>query len=270
LSGMFSEVVEAALKLKTIRAVVDGEIVAVDARGHSSFQLLQARALGEARPPILYFAFDLLHLNGENWQNRPLSERKDRLERLISKKSLIRFSPSLGSDGEALLEQIREHGLEGLIGKRAQSRYEAGKRTGTWVKLKVNREQEVVIGGYTDPEGSRSHFGALLMGVYNRNKLHFCGKVGTGFEGRVLRVLKGKLDRLAQDKCPFVDLPEKAAGRYRRSVTPTEMKRCHWVLPRLVCQVRFHEWTRDDKLRQPVFIGLREDKSPREVKREDT
>jgi len=192
------------------------------------------------------------------------------LEKLIPKKSVLRYSPSLGSNGSALLEQIREHGLEGLIAKRADSLYESGRRTGAWVKIKVVQEQEVVIGGYTDPEGSRSHFGSLLIGVYDRNNLHFSGKVGTGFDGKLLRSLKSKLNALAQDDCPFVNLPEKRTGRYGQGVTPAEMKRCHWVSPRLVCQVKFHEWTRDGKLRQPVFLGLREDKSPKEVTRETT
>jgi bifunctional non-homologous end joining protein LigD len=270
LSEKFPEVVEAALKAKANQAVIDGEVVAVDAEGRSSFQLLQAHALGEARPPILYFAFDLLQLNGEDWQDRPLTERKEELEKLIPKKTVLRFSPSLGSDGPALLDQIREHGLEGLIGKRADSLYESGRRTGAWVKIKVIQEQEVVIGGYTDPEGSRSHFGSLLIGVYDQKKLRFSGKVGTGFDGKLLRFLKNKLDALAQDDCPFVNLPEKRSGRYGQGVTSAEMKRCHWVAPRLVCQVKFHEWTRDGKLRQPVFLGLREDKAPKEVTREAT
>lgn len=224
LSAKFPEVIEAASKLKANSAIIDGEIVAVDAKGHSSFQLLQAHALGEARPQILYYAFDLLQLDGQDWKEQPLDTRKNQLEKLIPKKSVLRFSPSLGGDGESLLRQVRDHGLEGLIGKRTDSLYESGQRSGAWVKMKVVQEQEVVIGGYTDPEGSRSYFGSLLIGVYQGKKLRFSGKVGTGFNDKLLRFLKTKLDAIAQDECPFVNLPEKRNGRYGRGITPSEMK----------------------------------------------
>jgi bifunctional non-homologous end joining protein LigD len=268
LGAKFPEIVEAARELKVREAIIDGEIVAVDEEGRPSFQLLQAYALGETRPTLLYYAFDLLELDGQDWKSRPLAERKRQLEKLIKTGTLIRFSPSLGTDGDLLLGEVRKHGLEGLIGKRADSPYEPGQRSGAWVKLKVNQEQEVVIGGYTDPEGSRTHFGSLLIGIYKHGDLHFCGKVGTGFNDKRLGTLKGELDALARKDCPFVNLPEKRHGRYGQGVTPSEMKRCHWVEPRLVCQVKFYEWTRDDKLRHPVFIGLRDDKNPKEVIRE--
>ena len=150
------------------------------------------------------------------------------------------------------------------------SLYEPGQRTGNWIKVKVTREQEFVIGGYTDPEGTRPHFGSLLVGVYEKGTLNFTGKVGTGFNDKLLRLLKTKMDALAQKDCPFANLPEKRQGRYGQGVTRAEMKRCHWVKPQLVAQVKFMEWTRDDKLRHPVFLGLREDKSAREVVREET
>ena len=167
-----------------------------------------------------------------------------------------------GRDGSALLDQIREHGMEGVIGKRADSLYESERRSGAWVKIKVIQEQETVIGGYTDPEGSRSHFGSLLIGVYDRKQLYFSGKVGTGFDGKLLIFLKGKLDALTQDECPFVNLPEKRSGRYGQGVTPAEMKRCHWVAPRLVCQVKFHEWTRED-----CRSRARDDRPPDAIRR---
>jgi bifunctional non-homologous end joining protein LigD len=268
LGSKFPEILKAAQKLKAERVVIDGEIVALDDQGRSSFQLLQAYALGEKRPPLLYYAFDLLEAEGEDWKGRTLEERKDALEKLLPKRGFLHFSAALGNDAESLLAQVRRLGLEGLIGKRVGSRYEPGQRTGNWIKLKVTREQEVVIGGYTDPEGTRPHFGSLLIGVHEQGKLKFAGKVGTGFNDKLLRLLKRQMDGLAQKDCPCANLPEKRLGRYGQGVTRAEMKRCHWVKPQLVAQFKFTEWTRDDKLRHPVFIGLREDKAPREVERE--
>ncbi len=266
----FPEIVRAAEKLKITRAIIDGEIVALDGQGRSSFQLLQAYALGEKRPPLLYYAFDLLELEDEDWKGRPLAKRKEALEKILPKRGLLHFSATLGNDADSLLPEIRRLGLEGLVGKRAGSLYEPGQRTGNWIKVKVTREQEFVIGGYTDPEGTRPHFGSLLVGVYEKRSLNFTGKVGTGFNDKLLRLLKGKMDALAQKDCPFENLPEKRKGRYGQGVTRAEMKRCHWVKPQLVAQVKFMEWTRDDKLRHPAFLGLREDKSAFEVVREET
>jgi bifunctional non-homologous end joining protein LigD len=182
---------------------------------------------------------------------------------------LIRFSSSLGNKPEPLLQQARELGLEGLIGKRPDSRYESGQRSGNWIKLKLHHEQEFVIGGYTPPGGTRPHFGALLVGVYKGGQLKFAGKVGTGFNVKLLRSLHAEFKKIGTDTCPFVDLPEKRTGRYGQGITAAEMKRCHWVKPVLVCQLKYTEWTRDDRLRHPVFLGLREDKSAQEVVRED-
>jgi bifunctional non-homologous end joining protein LigD len=266
----FPEIVEAAEGLKTTRAIIDGEIVALDEKGRSSFQLLQAYALGEKRPPLLYYAFDLLESEGEDTKGQPIEERKKALEKLIPKRGPLHFSATLGNDADRLLTEVRRLGLEGLIGKRIGSLYEPGQRTGSWIKVKVTREQEFVIGGYTDPEGTRPHFGSLLVGVYDKNGLKFTGKVGTGFNDKLLRLLKGKMDALAQKDCPFENLPEKRLGRYGQGVTRAEMRRCHWVKPQLVAQVKFMEWTRDEKLRHPVFLGLREDKSATEVGREET
>jgi bifunctional non-homologous end joining protein LigD len=143
--------------------------------------------------------------------------------------------------------------------------YEAGRRSGAWIKLKLHQEQEFVIGGYTNPEGAREHFGALLIGFYEGKKLKFCGKVGTGFNMALLKSLSTRFKKLARTDCPFVNLPEKRTGRFGAGVTKAEMTRCHWLDPQLVCQIKFSEWTRDEKLRQPVFLGLREDKAPTDV-----
>jgi bifunctional non-homologous end joining protein LigD len=162
----------------------------------------------------------------------------------------------LGEDAEELLRQAREIGLEGLIGKRKDSAYEPGRRSGAWIKLKLQCEQEFVIGGYTAPGGTRKHFGALLVGVYEGKELKFVGKVGTGFDASLLRNLHSRFEKIRRDTCPFANLPEKRSGRYGQTITATEMKRCRWVEPIMVCQVKFSEWTRDQKLRQPVFFGI--------------
>ena len=158
--------------------------------------------------------------------------------------------------------------MEGIIGKVADSVYEPGRRSGAWIKLKCANEQEFVIGGYTPPGGSRKHFGALLVGYYEKKKLLFAGKVGTGFNTKLLAALHEKFRAEARDDCPFADLPSKQGGTWVQGITPAMMRKCYWVNPVFVGQVKFAEWTRDAKLRQPVFLGLREDKSAAEVKRE--
>ncbi|MEP6667712.1 MAG: non-homologous end-joining DNA ligase [Chthoniobacter sp.] len=267
--GKFPEVMEALLALDARDAIIDGEIVALDEKGRSSFQLLQAYELGEEHPPLFFYAFDLLQLDGESLVDFPLAERREKLQHLLrGAPDIFRYSDSLGSDAKRLLAQARKLGLEGLIGKRADSRYEIGKRTGAWVKLKLQQEQEFVIGGYTDPEGTRPYFGALLVGVYRAGELIYTGKVGTGFNHKLLKTLYSAFKKIALKTCPFTNLPEKSEGRWRQGITVAQMKRCHWVKPEMVCQVKFGEWTRDDRLRQPVFLGLREDKDASEVVRE--
>ncbi|HEY8900861.1 MAG TPA: non-homologous end-joining DNA ligase [Chthoniobacterales bacterium] len=265
----FPEVLEAVSALKVKDAIIDGEIVALDEEGRSSFQLLQQFEMGRDKPPLYYYVFDLLRLNGKDLSRLPVEKRKAALESILPKRSgVIRYSATLEDDAVALLEHARQLGLEGLIGKRKDSTYEAGSRSGAWIKLKLLREQEFVIGGYTEPEGSRKFFGALIVGVYQRKKLVFCGKVGTGFSHVLLRSMHAAMKRLAIDDCPFSDLPEPRGNRWGQAITKSEMKRCRWIEPRLVCQVKFSEWTQDHHLRQPVFLGLREDKDAAEVVRE--
>lgn len=265
----FPEVAEAVAGLDTEDCIVDGEIVALDAQGRSSFQLLQAYTLGQQRPPLLFYAFDLLRIDGTDLQKEPLEQRKARLEQLLkSPPSLIRYSGPLPGSASDLLKQVDKLGLEGLIGKRTGSTYEAGSRGGAWIKLKLHHEQEFVIGGYTAPAGSRRHFGALIVGYHAAGELRFAAKVGTGFSMKTLGSLHKTFEPLLHEQCPFVNLPEAKTHRYGQAITASEMKRCHWLRPTLVGQVRFAEWTRDAHLRQPVFLGLREDKDAREVVRE--
>ena len=201
---------------------------------------------------------------------RPLNERKEMLGRLLKNPpGVIRLSSSLEGSATQLLERVRELGLEGLIGKRKESPYESGRRSGAWIKLKLQCEQEFVIGGFTPPGGTRKHFGALLVGVYEHGKLIFVGKVGTGFDSALLHSLHARFQKILRDTCPFSNLPEKHGARYGQAITAAEMRRCRWVEPDIVCQVKFSEWTRDNRLRQPVFLGLREDKTPTDVVREE-
>jgi bifunctional non-homologous end joining protein LigD len=164
---------------------------------------------------------------------------------------------------------VKRRGLEGLIGKQRGSKYEPGRRSGAWIKLKSLHEQEFVIGGYTPPAGSRKYFGAILVGYYENAKLKFAGKVGTGFTEKSLSTLYKKFRDEERNDCPFVDLPSKSAGQWSQGITPSMMNKMHWINPKFVAQIKFSEWTRDQKLRQPVFLGLRDDKDPREVIREN-
>jgi bifunctional non-homologous end joining protein LigD len=271
LGRQFPEVKDAVAALDVQDAIIDGEIVALDDKGRSSFQLLQGFGAGLVRPPIVFYAFDLLRLNGKDLQDLPLEERKAKLEGLLKKPpGVLRYSVSFTHKIEELLSRAQELGLEGLIGKRSGSRYEAGKRSGAWVKIKLYQEQEFVIGGYTEPEGSRKYFGALLVGFYDGKSFKFAGRVGTGFSDKLLSSLFDDLQKIRVESCPFSNLPAPGRNRWDQGLTAAEMKRCRWVKPAIVCQVRYTEWTRDDRLRHPVFIGVREDKSPTDVVREKT
>lgn len=270
LGDRFPEVVDAIAKLPIETGILDGEIVALDEQGRSSFQLLQmANMPGQQRAPLCFYAFDLLTLEGKDLKGLSLRERKQVLQRLISTDNdLVRFSASIEGDPKKLLEEIKRRGLEGIIAKNLESKYEVGQRSGCWKKIKVINTQEFVIGGYTEPKGSRDFFGALLVGYYEGEKFIFVSKVGTGFNQALLGALHKQFEKNQRDDCPFVNLPEKRVGRFGQGITRAEMQRCKWVEPRLVCQISFTEWTRDNHLRHPVFLGLREDKKAAEVRKE--
>jgi bifunctional non-homologous end joining protein LigD len=262
LGARFPEVVAAAQSLPVDECVIDGEVVALDEKGRSSFQLLQALEMEGRKSPVYYYVFDLLQMEGRNLMLLPLETRKALLAKLREDVGdPIRYSGEIGSDPNALLKEIKHLGLEGIVGKQRRSIYEPGRRSGAWIKLKCSHEQEFVIGGYTPPAGSRKYFGA--------KRLRFAGKVGTGFTAKSLAVLYKKFREHKRESCPFVDLPSKQDGRWVQGITPGEMRKCTWVDPVFVCQIKFAEWTRDGKLRQPVFLGLREDKEPKEVHREE-
>jgi bifunctional non-homologous end joining protein LigD len=281
LDGRFPEIVEAVEKLPLEECVIDGEVVALDEEGRSSFQLLQGLEMERRKSPLRFYAFDLLQLNGKSLLDLPLGQRKELLGKVCEEVGdPIRFSGALGADAKPLLKEVKRRGLEGLIGKLRESKYEPGRRSGSWIKLKVSDEQEFVIGGYTPPGGARKYFGAILVGYYENGRLRFAGKVGSGFTEKSLSILHKKFRKAARDDCPFADLPAKlATGRVRptggqggewvQGITPSMMRKIHWVDPVFVAQIKFAEWTRDGKLRQPVFLGIREDTNAREVKREN-
>jgi bifunctional non-homologous end joining protein LigD len=275
LRARFPEIADAIRKLPIKECVIDGEVVALDEAGRSSFQLLQALEMEGGKAPVRFYVFDLLQLEGKSLLKLPVEQRKQLLAKLCNDVTEpIRYSGEIGGDAKSLLAEVKKRGLEGLIGKLRTSVYEPGRRSGTWIKLKCVNEQEFVIGGYTPPGGSRKYFGAILVGYYEPNekkgdsRLKFAGKVGSGLTAKSLSILHKKFQAEARDDCPFVDLPSKQGGQWVQGITPSMMRKMHWVNPKFVAQIKFAEWTRDEKLRQPVFLGLREDKSPSEVTRE--
>ncbi len=260
LTSAYPELVEALEAEPATEFVADGEIVAFDG-SRTSFERLQGR-MGIHDPqlarmtgiPVFLYLFDLLEFEGHDLTSLPLRKRKGALRRAFSFHGPVRYTPHRNERGEELFEGACQKGWEGLIAKRADSPYVHG-RSGDWLKLKCSFEQELAIGGFTPPQGSRQRFGALLVGYYEDGELRYAGKVGTGFSERTLAALGDKLEALEIPSSPFA----RGAGLPRQA---------RWVEPRLVAQIAFGEWTRDGKLRHPRYLGLREDKPAAEVVRE--
>ncbi len=268
LEDKFPEIAE-ALELLTRRTgrqfVIDGEIVAAAPEGTPSFADLQPRfnlrgtadiaRETRARPAEMH-VFDCLWLDGEDLRDRPLSERKEQLRQLMKEAShRLHYVGHDVADGSAMKERARREGWEGLVAKRLKSRYRSGERSQDWLKVKELRRQEFVVGGWTDPQGGRQGFGALVVGYYDGDELRCAGRVGSGFSSHELQKISSQLAELAEDDPPFVDIPE-------------IVNDAHWVRPELVAEVKFLEWTREGQLRQPVFLGLRTDKDPKLIGRE--
>ena len=251
LTAGFPHVALAVAALPGGDLLLDGELVALDAKGVSRFQLLQRRGAAGASP-TRYAVFDLLELEGRTLIRRPLGERRSALERFIGLRTEPFFvSRRLVRDGKAAYREAKRLGWEGIIAKDESSPYEPGTRSRYWRKVKVRKESEFVIGGFTAPQGGRQHLGALLVGLYDGRTLRFVGKVGTGFTQQTLDILAAKLDRLRTERPPFDP--------------PPRIRDATWVRPKLVAQLAYAEWTADGKLRQPAFLGLRTDKHPAEV-----
>ena len=259
LTGRFPTVASAlARAVRTPDCVLDGEVCALDEQGRASFSAMQQ---GKDGTPLVFYAFDVLEVEGEPLVDLPLVERRERLAELVdTRRGVVRLSETF-EDGEALLEAAEKQGLEGVIAKRADSRYLPGRRSREWLKVKTSGRQEFVIAGYTRGQGNRERgFGALVLGVYDDDgELHWVGNVGTGFTAREIERLLKKLRPLETDRCPFPAPPKMPRVRRGDAV---------WVEPRLVAEVRFAQWTHDGHLRAPSYQGLREDKDPREVRRE--
>ena len=266
---VYPELTGALEKLGLKRLTLDGEIVVVDEKGFPSFQALQHLGNEKAmRRRLLYYVFDLLNFEGRDTTRLTIEQRKELLKVAVEDApGSIRMLQAFETDPETALEKMREHGLEGLLCKRAGSIYEQGLRSGAWLKYRIGWEQEFVIGGYKHPEGVRGVIESLLIGYYERGKLMYAGKVKNGFpEAELLKAFR----RIARPSCPFVNLPIGSSGRWGFGLDTEEMKRCLWVQPRLVCQVQFAEWTRGGLLRHTSFKGMRLDKDAREVSRERT
>ena len=245
--------------------VIDGEVVALDADGKPSFNLLQNYRSAEA--PLHFFVFDLLVVNGKDVMAEPLVKRRELLEkRVLSKLSEpVRYSPELKASLKDLIQSVKAQGLEGLVAKRRDSKYESGLRSGAWQKMRVNQGQEFVIAGYTP---SPKNFDALVIGYYDKGKLIYAARTRNGFTPASRVQLFKKIEPLEIKDCPFANLPEKKAGRWGAGLTAAKMSECRWLKPELVGQFEFVEWTSDNHLRHSRFIALRDDKNPKSVIRE--
>ncbi|HEY8965489.1 MAG TPA: non-homologous end-joining DNA ligase [Candidatus Methylacidiphilales bacterium] len=263
LAERFPDVVRAVAALPVRSCILDGEVCALDPQGRSSFQLLQNS--GEVPAPIVYYVFDLLFENAKDLRPLPLMERKRRLDALLlHARDPIRPSVFFTDDAAGVLARMRAVGAEGAIAKEKDSPYRSGARSPDWVKIRFSLRQEFVIGGFTEPQGSRSGFGALLLGYYEGDALRYASKVGTGFDGKSLARLHGLLVKQERKTNPFAD----GAGPTRHRWSRGPLAKVHWVKPELVAQIGFTEWTGDGSIRHPVFLGLREDKPARRVVRE--
>ena len=261
LSKDYPGVVAAVAELRARSVVVDGEIVAFDVEGRPSFQELQHRAA--TRAAIRYFVFDLLHHDGDDLTGVPLSERRRRLA-LLLRDSNVEFSEELTGTPQQIIHAVAQVGLEGVIAKRRDSKYEPGKRSGLWQKLKLQHRQEFVIGGY---KPDHRNFQSLVVGYYVGKQLRFAGRVRAGFTAAQRAALFERIKRLRVEPCPFADLPTGKLSHWGEGVTEEEMKVLKWVRPNVVVEIAFTEWTRDGHLRHSTFLGLRDDKRAADVVR---
>jgi bifunctional non-homologous end joining protein LigD len=266
LTPRYPELKDMARLIRAKTAILDGEVVALDEDGKASFSLMQQRtgfraggkrAVGNADVPVLYYAFDLLYLDGYDWRRIPLEERKRKLATLLAKGEVLRFSDHYAEHGKALFTMAQKKGLEGIVAKKRASFYEE-RRSREWLKIKIRHTIEAVVGGYTEPEGSRAHFGSLVLGLYDKKgHLIHVGQVGSGFDQKSLDQISKVLTKLETKKNPFFGEVE-------------ALRNVFWVKPELVAEIEFAEWTggttqgSGPKLRAPVFLGLRDDKDPKE------
>jgi bifunctional non-homologous end joining protein LigD len=215
---------------------------------------------------VVFYAFDVVHLDGRDLMAEPLLTRRGWLPKVIGDDSVIRLSPVLPGTTREILQALQAAGIEGVVAKRKSSSYQPGERSSDWVKLKLEQQQEFVIGGYR-PQGSTG-LGALLVGYYAGRKLQFAGKVRAGFTAHIRRELIGKLKPLVSSDCPFANLPDTSSGHWGGGITAEHMQEMCWTKPQLIAQIRFTEWTAETRLRHAAFLGLRTDKNARQVRKE--
>jgi DNA ligase D-like protein (predicted ligase) len=263
-NARYPTVVEALKKLPD-NTVIDGEIVAFDEEGRPSFNALQN--FGSAPGPVVYYVFDVMVFAGQDVMREPLRKRRELLENKLLHKLAepVRYAPPLDADISVLIQSVKVHGFEGLVAKRRNSVYEPGLRSGEWIKMRVNRGQEFVIGGYT--RGTKT-FDALVFGYYEGDRLIYAARTRNGFTPATRSQLFKKFKGLEVKECPFANLPEAKSGRWGQGLTKAKMAECVWLKPVLVGQFEFVEWTADNHLRHSRFVGLREDKSAKDVVRE--
>ena len=263
-SGRYPGVVKALAGLPD-DTVIDGEVIAFDESGRPSFSALQN--FGSAPGPVEYYVFDVMVLSGRDVMREPLENRRELLEKKVLPKlsEPVRYAAALDASLPVLVRSVKAQGFEGLVAKRRGSRYEPGLRSGAWMKMRVNRGQEFVIGGYT--RGTQT-FDALVFGYYEGKDLIYVARTRNGFTPRTRAQLFRKFKGLEVDACPFVNLPEERSGRWGQGLTKAKMADCQWLKPVLVGQFEFLEWTADNHLRHSKFIALREDKSAKDVGRE--
>ena len=263
-SGRYPAVYKALASLPD-NTVIDGEVIAFGPDGRPSFNALQN--YGSAAGAVVYYVFDVMVLAGRDVMREPLEKRRALLETKVLPKLAepVRYAPPLDATLPVLVRSVKEQGFEGLVAKRRDSRYEAGLRSGAWMKMRVNRGQEFVIGGYT--RGTRT-FDALVFGYYQGTDLLYVARTRNGFTPLTRAKLFAKFKGLETRECPFVNLPEARSGRWGQGLTKAKMAECVWLKPVLVGQFEFLEWTEDHHLRHSRFVGLREDKKPKDVGRE--
>jgi bifunctional non-homologous end joining protein LigD len=259
----YPAIVAAVSGIAPRRAILDGEIVALDPNGHPSFQALQHRST--ANVTLVFYAFDLLSLEGKTLVHHPLGDRRRALAGALKASSVLLSEP-LSGDVRQIEQAIRRHGLEGVVAKRRSSTYHSGQRSDSWIKVKFSPQQEFVIGGYK-PSGT--NFESVLVGYYDRRRLYFAAKVRAGLTPHIRSEIFARISNRPLAECPFVNLPNSTGrARWGQGITGADMKTLCWVRPSEVVEVAFVEWTRDGLLRHAQFVGLRDDKGPSEVRRE--
>ena len=263
LGHRFPALVVALARAAPHGSILDGELVALDASGRPSFSLIQNSATSEAT--FVFFAFDLLQLEGVDLTRKSLSERRRLLHASLRQSEAVQLSESVQIPAKQMLEMVRGHGLEGVVAKRLSSTYEGGQRSGAWAKVRTELSQELVVGGYTP--GTHG-FDAVLVGFYRGDRLQFCASVRNGFVPASRRTLHDQLTPFKAEVCPFANLPETGPERWGQGLTAAKMKNCIWLRPEVVAQFRFLEWTPSDHLRHVSFVGVREDKDPRAITKE--